>query len=272
MGLSTEEYRKGLGNKESFLISSLSRDNKHIFAIDDAKAIIGEDAKNTIYNLTKKKWLLQLKKGLYIIVPLDIGVKGADSFIMHNFVIASKLVEPYYIGYWSALNHFGFSDQIPSATFIATTKAKKGLQILGASYLFLQVSESRFFGTTDIEIEGKKVKISDMNKTIADCLDHPEHAGGIDEIARSVYFSIEEIDIKKIVNYALKMGNITIIKRLGYILQECSLLEHYTTVLDKIELSKGYSLLDPLSPKKGNYNKKWLLLINKKLKPESWMY
>ncbi|MDW7681534.1 MAG: type IV toxin-antitoxin system AbiEi family antitoxin domain-containing protein, partial [bacterium] len=117
MGLSTEEYRKGLGKKESFLISALSRDDKLIFTTDDAKAIIGEDAKSTIYHLAKKKWILQLKKGLYIIVPLDIGVKGADSFIMHNFVIASKLAKPYYIGYWSALNHYGFSDQIPAATF-----------------------------------------------------------------------------------------------------------------------------------------------------------
>ena len=59
----------------------------------------------------------------------------------------------------------------------------------------MQVSESRFFGISEIEIEGEKIRISDKNKTIADCLDHPGHGGGIDEIARSIYFSIEEIDI-----------------------------------------------------------------------------
>ncbi|NIA30540.1 MAG: hypothetical protein GWP06_11590 [Actinobacteria bacterium] len=133
-----------------------------------------------------KKWVLKLKRGLYIIVPLDIGVKGADSFIMHNFVIASKLVEPFYIGYWSALNYYGFSDQIPQATFIATTKAKKGLEILNTSYLFVQGSKTKFFGSCDIEIDGEIVKISDKNNTIADCLDHPKHGSGIDEIARSI--------------------------------------------------------------------------------------
>lgn len=272
MGLLTGEYRKGLGKKESFLISTLSRDDKLIFTTEDAKAIIGEKAKNTIYYLVKKKWILKLKKGLYIIVPLDIGVKGADSFIMHNFVIASKLVEPYYIGYWSALNYYGFSDQIPAATFIVTTKAKKGLKILDTSYLFVQVSKSRFFGTTNIEIEGEKVQISDLNKTIADCLDHPEHSGGIDEVARSIYFSIHEIDVKKIVKYAQKMGNVTIVKRLGYILDVCGLIEKYKAIFDKTELSKGYSLFDPISPKKGKHNEKWLLLINRDIKPERWMY
>lgn len=272
MGLSSEKHRKGLGKKESFLISALSRNDKLIFTTEDAKALIGEDAKNTIYNLAKKKWVLQLKRGLYTIVPLDIGVNGADSFIIHNFIIASKLAEPYYIGYWSALNHYGFSDQIPAATFIATTIARKSLKILDASYQFVQVSESKFFGTTEIELEYEKIRISDKNKTISDCLDHPQYAGGIDEIARSIYFSIEEIDIGKIVKYAQKMGNVTIIKRLGHILDESGLLDKYRSIFDKIKLSKGYSMLDPLSPKKGKYNDKWLLLINRELKPERWMY
>ena len=272
MTLSTEKYKKGLGKKESFLISSLSRDDKLIFTTEDAKAIIGENAKNTIYHLVKKKWILQLKKGLYIVVPLDIGVKGADSFIMHNFVIASKLVEPYYIGYWSALNHYGFSDQIPQATFIATTKTKKSLEVLDTSYVFVHTSKSKFFGTTEIEIEGETVTISDRNKTIADCLDHPEHAGGIDEIARAIYFSIEEIDIKKIIKYALKMSNLTIIKRLGYILEKSGLMDGFEPLFEKVELSKGYGLFDTISPKKGQYNKKWLLRINRDIKPEGWMY
>ena len=272
MVLSTGEYREGLTGKESFLISSLARSNKKFFTIENAKAIVGEQAVRMLISLVKKKWVLKLKRGLYIIVPLDIGVKGADSFIVHNFVIASKLVEPYYIGYWSALNYYGFSDQIPQATFIATTKARKGLEILNASYVFVQVSKSRFFGTSEIAIDGEKVKISDKNKTIADCLDHPEHSGGIDEIARSIYFSIDEIDINKIVRYALKMGNVTIIKRLGYILDACDLLDKYKAAFSKIKLSKGYSLLDPLAPGKGKHNKKWMLLINRDLNPERWMY
>jgi predicted transcriptional regulator of viral defense system len=209
---------------------------------------------------------------MYAIVPLDIGVKGADSFAVHNFVIGSKLVEPYYIGYWSALNYYGFSDQIPSTTFIATTKAKKNDEVLQTTYLFVQVNKRKFFGITDIEIEGEKIKISDKYKTIADCLDHPEHAGGIDEIARSIYFSKDEIDFRKVKSYAMKMGNLTIIKRLGYILEASGLLDQYSDIFKKVKLSKGYSLLDPLSPKSGSYNDKWGLLVNMEIKPDRWMY
>lgn len=268
----TEKYREGLGKKESFLISSLARGNRNIFTVEDVKAIIGDAAKRTIYNLVKKKWILKLKRGLYVIVPLDIGVKGADSFAIHNFIIGSKLVEPYYIGYWSALNYYGFSDQIPSTTFIATTKAKKKTEILQTTYLFVQVSKRKFFGTVEIDIEGEKIRISDKNKTIADCLDHPDYCGGIDEIARSVYFSKEEIDLKKVKQCALKMGNLTILKRLGYILEVSDLLEQYEDIFKGVRLSKGYSLLDPLSPRSGSYDDRWGLLVNVEIKPEGWMY
>jgi len=268
----TEKYRKGLSKKESYLISALARNNRNIFNTEDVKTIVDGAGKRTIYNLVKKKWILKLKRGLYTVVPLDIGVKGADSFAMHNFVIGSKLVEPYYIGYWSALNYYGFSDQIPSTTFIATTKAKKGFEVLQTTCLFVQVTERKFFGTTEIEIEGERVKISDKNKTITDCLDRPEYCGGIDEIARSIFFSREEIDFKKARAYAVRMGNLTILKRLGYLLEASGLLNQYEGLFKSTKLSKGYSLLDPLSPRIGRYNEKWGLLINTEIKPERWMY
>jgi len=272
MELTTEKYREGLGKKESFLISSLARENRKIFTVENAKMMIGEDAKKTMYNLVRKKWVLKLKRGLYAIVPLEIGARGADSFAVHNFVIGSKLVEPCYIGYWSALNYYGFSDQIPITTFIATTHAKKSVEVLQTTYLFVQVRNSKFFGTTGIEIDGEKIRISDKHKTIADCLDHPEHAGGIDEIARSIFFSKDEIDFRKVKSYALKMGNLAILKRLGYLLEASGLLDQHADIFNRTKLSKGYSLLDPLSPKSGSYNDKWGLLVNVEIKPNRWMY
>ncbi|MBM4334152.1 MAG: hypothetical protein FJ117_23575 [Deltaproteobacteria bacterium] len=113
--------KKGLTTRESLLISALARQDKKIFSIEDARSVSRKGACKIMSSLMQKKWVLPLKRGLYAIVPLDVGVKGADSFILPNFVIASHLVEPYYIGYWSGLNHYGFSEQIPRTTFIATT-------------------------------------------------------------------------------------------------------------------------------------------------------
>jgi predicted transcriptional regulator of viral defense system len=267
-----EEYKKGLTQKESLLISSLARLDKEIFSIRDVRAIVRGDVRKIMSSLIRKKWILSLKRGLYAIVPLDVGVKGADSFILHNFVIASHLVEPYYIGYWSSLNHYGFSEQIPRTTFIATTKAKMPMKILNADYYFVKIGKKKFFGLDEIELEGWKVNISSPEKTIADCLDHPEHAGGIDEVARAIYFNHKEIDIKKVYNFARKMGNLTILKRLCYILEVAGIMDKYKDIFNRFMPSSGYPALDPLSPRKGKYNTRWGLLVNFKLNTSGWMY
>ncbi len=116
------------------------------------------------------------------------------------------------------------------------------------------------------------MKISDPEKTIVDCLDHLEHAGGIDEVAKSIYFSHEELDFKKIRKYANRMKNLTILKRLGFILERTGLLERYEFVFEGFRPSKGYPALDKLSPKRGRHNSRWGLLINREINPEGWMY
>jgi len=268
----TNKYRKGLSKKESFLLSELARENKVIFTVREAKKILKEEPYLTLHSLKEKKWILALKGGLYAIVPLDIGVKGSEDFIVHDFVIASHLTKPYYIGFWSALNYHGLSDQIPKSVFIATKKAKKSLTILNTEFVFVQLSDERFIGIEKIEIEDQKVNISNVNKNIVDCLDHPEHSGGIEEVARAIYFNHKELNFKKIKEYALKMKNMTILKRVGFILEKVRLLEEYMEILKEVKLTKGYSKFDTISKKKGKYNEKWKLLVNVEINPERWMY
>jgi len=51
MELSTKEYKEGLSKRESFLISFLARKDRTIFHIEDARKIIGENAKKTMHSL-----------------------------------------------------------------------------------------------------------------------------------------------------------------------------------------------------------------------------
>ncbi|MHA1360877.1 MAG: hypothetical protein ACTSRC_22375 [Candidatus Helarchaeota archaeon] len=99
-----------------------------------------------------------------------------------------------------------------------------------------------------------------------------EHSGGIDEIARAIYFYHEELDFEKIKDYALKMRNITIYKRLGYILDKTGLLDKYARTFQGIKLTKGYPRLDKIGPRKGVHNEKWKLFVNVDISPKRWMY
>jgi len=267
----TFHVRRPLSTVESTLLSILAEKGRNIFTLEDVTSTLDtsyDNAKVIANRLVKKAWLIRLSKGRYIIVPLEAGVKS--QYTEHGFVIASHLVDPYYIGYWSALNYHGLTEQVPPAIFVVSTKRRKDRIILNTRFRFITVKKSKIFGLADEIVSNSKVKISSVEKTVADCLDHPEHCGGVDEIAKAVFFEHKELEIKKIIGNAETMGNKTIIKRLGYLLELFNYHE-YEQLFEDVKLSKGYPKLDPNAPRKGKFNDKWSLLININISPKSWM-
>ncbi|MCZ7399780.1 MAG: hypothetical protein O8C62_08935, partial [Candidatus Methanoperedens sp.] len=66
------------------------------------------------------------------------------------------------------------------------------------------------------------------------------------------------------------MGNATILKRLGYLSEILDIkLDEKLKKRMLRNISKGYSVLDPaIKLRKGKYNEKWKLLINRKIGEE----
>jgi predicted transcriptional regulator of viral defense system len=260
----TENVRGGLSRSESQLLAALSEKGKNIFKIEDIMVELKcsyEYAKVLANNLTKKKWVIRLKRGIYLIVPLSAGVKSR--YTEHEFVIASHLASPYYISYWSALNFYGFTEQTPFTVFVATPKRIKSREVMNIKYKFITLSRRKFFGFEPTVVSTYKINISDREKTLADALDHPEYCGGMVEVAKSLWNSRKEVSIEKFIVYAERMGNATIIKRLGYLVESLD-VDFDLKVLSKLRgmISLGMSAFDPTLPKKGRYNSRWNLLLN----------
>ena len=261
-----DEKRKGLSKNESYLLSYLAENRKNIFALNDVVEVLDcnyENAKVIVDRLAKKKWIERIIKGKYLIVPLSAGVRG--EYTEHEFIIAS-LFEPCYIAYWTALNYYGFTEQVPNKTFVATRKRIQDKKILGTSFKFVNISEKKFFGFNDVLISNARVKISDKEKTIVDCLDKPKYCGGIGEIVKAIFFAKEEINLEKLTDYAIKTGNNAVIKRLGFIIDFLGL----DSMDMENKISGSYSILDPTKGKNGRYNSKWKLLINVSERELKW--
>lgn len=250
-----------LGFREVRLLFTLEEQGKETFDTGTAKKILqvsDSNARKIIYNLIKKGRLLRIKKGVYLLVPAKAGVEG--SWSEHEYVIASKLASPYYIGYWSALNFYGYTEQTPMTVMIATTqRVRKERNILGVTYAFVTVQKKSFFGVA----KTNSINFSDREKTIVDCLNHPEYCGGSGEIAKALTNSAGEISITKVVDYGERMGKGVIFKRLGYLLEKLE-IEIPEPMFKKIKskITKGYSYLNPLGVRKGKHNSKWRLIIN----------
>lgn len=257
--------RQPLSTTESSLLSQMAEMGKNIFTLKDITKfdIPYRNAKLIASRLIRKGWLTPLSRGTYLIVPLEAGVEGRYS--EHEFVIASHLIEPYYIGYWSALQYHGLTEQVPVTVFVVTTRhvIDRSRVILDSRYRFVTVAEKKFFGFGRVLVANSAVNVSDKTKTIADCLDHPEYCGGISEAAKALWVARDVVSVDGIVDYGFMMGNSAILKRLGY-LAELLGVEMPENVLDRVrgKIRKGYSLLDPLGKKEGRHSTRWGLIVN----------
>lgn len=250
------QKRLGIGKKSSRLLSTLAEKNKNTFSVDDAAKILKEKKSSVtklLHDLTKNRWLFRLSKGKYLILPLEAGVK--PKFTEHEFVIASNLIAPYYISYWSALNHYGFTEQVSRTVFVAATKRKREVNILGSKIKFITIKKNKFFGFKRILINNRPINIAEKEKAIIDGLDLPRNCGGIAEIVKAIDGAKDELDFEKLTEYAKRMDNSAVIHRLGYILEHLGMET-------KLTPSKHYVLLDPLLKKTGSYHRKWRIIEN----------
>lgn len=244
---------KGLSTKEISVIEHLMSDEKYTFNIRDISLLLGvpkPKSYNLIKALKKKKWIYKIGSN-YILDNLFISPDTYD--------IVSQLVTPSYISFWTALHRYGFTEQVPYSTYVVTTKLKRAIKLKDTNILFVKFKPKRFFGYTP----SGKTTIATKEKAIIDSLYLPKYAGGIEEIFKCIYNSWQELDKDKLIDYALKMKSKILIQRLGYLI-ECGHLGINRDLLKKLIKNKSntYSKLDPTIKEKGEYNKKWNLIVN----------
>jgi len=254
--------RLGLGSLESKVLSDFSAEGKSIFTIAELSKKVNSKikARKMASTLARKKWLERLNRGTYLI--LELGAGSEPKWAEDSFYIASKLANPYYVGYYSMLNHYSWTEQVPRTVTIATTKVLRSKKILGTKYDFITISKKKFFGYIETNTHGHNVMVSDPEKTLVDALDHPEYCGGINEVAKAIHNA--KIDWNKTIAYAIRMKNGAIFKRMGYLLEKTSTtIPKETIEIIKSHVTKGYSPLYPgIKSKKVAYNSNWNIAIN----------
>ena len=254
-----------LGEIGSDFLTELTRQGKRIFTFEDAAKAYGNSngrLREFLSTLAKQRWLQRLEKGKYLILPFEAGREG--EWTEHEFIIASYLIKPYYIGFRSALNYYGYTEQVSRVVFLASSrrKLKSSLEISGVTYRFICVSDRKFFGTIEVSLDGYRVNISDREKTIVDCLDRLEYCGGIPEVAKALYYGRDELDFAKMAEHARKNGNRAVSQRLGYLMEKLGYGTGDAIALLRENISNSYAPLDTLAIRQGKYVQRWKVIVN----------
>ncbi|MBI5046810.1 hypothetical protein HZC07_03700 [Candidatus Micrarchaeota archaeon] len=250
---------KRFGEKEIKLLFELEQRKSFIFTFKDTMQILKTShasVKNVIKRLRKKNRIIGLQKGVYLFAPLKSGEEG--SWTEHSFVVVPYLVktEQYYIGFLTAMNYWGMSEQLPNTVYVALRRQKKALDAVQTRFIFIK--KPRLGESVTETIQNTQVNISSKEQTILDALAFPEYCLGITEIVKGIFYSRKELDWEKLI-YLAKKDKSIVRRRLGYIL-ELLKLKTYSKKLE--EKFIGFGRLEPAVKSIINYSKKWGLKIN----------
>jgi len=255
-----------LGPIETRLLNRLAAEGRIIFSTDEARTALAndnQDINKLLYHLTRKRWLLRLEKGKYLLLPLEAGMEGLYS--VHEFVIAAHLIQPYAIAYASALSFHALSDLLPQTVLVATTRRKTDVVVekLGLRFQFITLTPHKFFGFQTVIIEEQPVQITTPTKTLVDGLDHPNLCGGIIELAKGLQrYAADAPNWEQLTDDARRLNNRTVFKRLGYLVELLELEAGAWLDQWRTEISPGETLLDPRYGYSGAYHSRWNLRLN----------
>ena len=258
----------GLSPKEAEFLSSLARDGKSIFTVDDAQGFWEDPGytANALGKLEEKGWLHRLERGTYMLIPLGAGPEREWS--ESALVIAPHLIQPATVAYWSALHYWAMTEQVPRTVFVQSTSRKhqREKEVLGVRFQFVTVVEAKFFGVMKRSVGGQPIYVTDREKTIVDAADRPDLSGGAAQLAQALRVGWEDLDWQRLDDYLKRWPTRSPFKRLGYLVETLNLpIPEREDRLARWRraLSTGIALLEPGQGKdKGRIVNRWRLRVN----------
>jgi predicted transcriptional regulator of viral defense system len=147
--------------------------------------------------------------------------------------------------------------------FITSTSFQRNQIILGTEFQFIQCKPEHFFGIADEWVDKSElVRVSDIEKTVLDGLQHPRYCGGLSEVAKGLWMKHGELNVARLVAYALRLKVGAVVRRLGFLLELYQIAAPQELNLLQSQLTASYDLLDPTLPREGKKIASWRLLVN----------
>ncbi len=246
----------------TLLLRRLANEGLRIFTLKKAQefsAELGIDPHyipEALHHLLKGGWVKRLKRGTYA-----LSAESGFGTPPHDFEIAMALVHPSAISHWTAMHYHHLTQQTPNTIFAITpTSSAIPRSLDKGRFRFVKIKNSFFFGIQKVWVNEAQVQITDPERTLLDGLMMPQYCGDFSEVFHAFKIHKEHLDLKKIIQYALRLDS-AIIKRLGWILDQLGIQKSLLLRLETFPI-KGYRKLDASGPLKGIYNKKWMIQEN----------
>ncbi|MBQ2835870.1 MAG: hypothetical protein IJE68_03450 [Clostridia bacterium] len=179
-----------------------------VFDFQDICKLTGNSntAKSLIKAELEKNHIKKVKHNLYVVCNLE-----NNNPIGHPFMIGSKVSKDSYISYRSALEFHSNSEEIYSQISISSQNKFEDFKFNNYSYKY--ISSQLKFGIEEIN----RVRVTDKERTLIDCVNKPELAGGSEFLVTSLEL-IGKINGEKLLKYLSYYKSRKLYAKVGFML------------------------------------------------------
>lgn len=269
--LQMENRIRTLSPQESRIVLALTERGRQEATRSEIMQLLGSSAKATdhvIESLRRKGWLERATWGEYLLIPPEQGpdVLGDSNLLAR----ASRIADPYYIGFGSAASHYGLTTQYRSVICVVTPVRLREREVGESRVRIVNLTEKKFFGFSPVDVLGYKVMLSDREKTAIDCIDRPALAGGVGEVAMILATASRRFDWSRAADYLERIGSGALARRFGWLCDHVKADmpdDMRVTLLRLASRSRSTSLgPDPARARKLpdaiGYDETWRLFVN----------
>lgn len=248
---------KGISANESFLLSRVKDEGLLVFGVREIISLTGWNRNrtyNTLTSLERKGIITRIRRNVYAVT---------DDLAENAFGIATETIKPSYISFWTALSHYGFTEQQVMTIQLVSTRQVAPFDAGPLRFEVVKFKASRFFGYEKTE----RFVIAEREKAIIDSLSRLDLCGGISEFAKCLRNAWPFLERMKFAEYLVRFGNKSLISRAGHLTDRMGLTFPEAELLLKFR-SPGFIRLDPGAEKTGSYDKRWHIMINADIERE----
>ena len=195
---------------------------------------------------TSQGWLRRVGPGAYVLV--ELALHDSERVIQDPWVLVPPLFNPAYIGGFTAAEHWDLTEQIFRDILVFTSRPvrKVTIESQGTVFSLKHIKQELIFGTRTVWRGQSRVMVSDIHRTIIDMLNDPAIGGGIQHVSDcfAQYMQRKDNDLHCLVEYAERLGNGAVFKRLGFLAERHGRADILTDAA-KLRLTKGHAKLDP---------------------------
>jgi len=262
----SEAPSKTVGPRTAQLTTALYEEGRTTFTFAEVERITGlspASARSLIRHAVERGVVSRLEPGLFVLVPPELG--RATEFAGNPYLVVRQLASDaeYFISHGSAMELHRMVTQPQFVIFTSVTKRLRNRTIHGTEFRFVLVRREDVFGVTTHWISKQdSVKVSDIERTVIDGLHLPAYCGGVTEVAKGLWMRRGDVKAKRLIEYALRLGNGAVVRRLGYLLELYRLAPQEELRQIRSSLSATYAVLDPMQPAEGPHISAWRLRLN----------